>query len=90
MEDKTMATLTAPVPVPTHQLQAIDMRPLIRAAAAAELRQGLKMFAIGAVVTVGTFMLADAIGAPIFLVSFGPLIYGAYHSIHGLYKLATA
>jgi hypothetical protein len=69
-----------------QQQQAVDLRPLLRAVAKAEIWQGVKLFAIGTAITVGTYMIAPG---GLFLISFAP-IYGVYHMLHGVYKLAAA
>ena len=89
-----MATMTSsvtaamqPSVIPAQtQAQAVDMRPLARVMAKAEIWQGVKLFVIGAAIIVGTYMIAPG---GLFLISFAP-IYGVYHVFHGLYKLATA
>ncbi|HEY1272899.1 MAG TPA: hypothetical protein VGF08_12975 [Terriglobales bacterium] len=91
-EDKKMATISnTPGTMTMNQAPqfAIDLKALARAAALKEVRQGLTMLVIGLVITVGTYAMADAAGGGLFLISFAP-IYGIYHTLHGLWKLATA
>jgi hypothetical protein len=82
-----MATMTSSLTGTTQQQQqAVDLRPLLRAVAKAEIWQGVKLFAIGTAITAGTYMIAPG---GLFLISFAP-IYGVYHVLHGVYKLAAA
>jgi uncharacterized membrane protein len=79
-----MSAITTPAtPLP----QGIDLREIKRAAAKAEILNGLKLVAIGAVITGVTYAIASPGG--MFIVSFAPL-FGVFHTLHGLYKLATA
>jgi len=80
-----MSAITTPVTA--LQQPGIDLRPLKRAAAKAEILSGLRMVALGAVITGVTYAIAPAGG--LFIVSFAPL-FGVFHTLHGLYKLATA
>jgi len=80
-----MSAITTPA-APMQQ-PGIDVRELKRAAAKKEIFSGLKMVAIGAVITGVTFAIASPGG--FYLISFAPL-FGVFHTLHGLYKLATA
>jgi len=80
-----MSAITTPAtPMPQP---GIDLRPLKRAAAKVEIFSGLKLVAIGTVITGVTYAIAPPGG--LFLISFAPL-YGVFHTLRGLYKLATA
>jgi len=81
-----MSAITTPA-TPMQQ-PGIDLRELKRAAAKAEIFNGLKLVAIGTVITGVTYAIAPATGG-FFVVSFAPL-FGVFHALHGLYKLATA
>ncbi len=82
-----MAVITTPVAPLMQQQAEMDVRPYKQALAKAEIWAGLKMVAIGSVITGITYAIAPPGG--IFLVSFAPL-FGVFHMLRGLFRLAAA
>ncbi|MGH2717711.1 MAG: hypothetical protein ACRDJU_03915 [Actinomycetota bacterium] len=62
-------------------------RPTSRAAAVRYVRRGAILFGIGLAITLGTFMLSAHDGG-LFIVSFGPIIFGAVYLVQGGLALA--
>lgn len=63
----------------------------VRSGAISQIGTGLLLFAIGLVITVGTLAAAHG-GATggFFIVSWGPMVFGAIRVLRGLLRLATA
>lgn len=63
----------------------------VRAGAMKQVGWGIVLFLIGLVITAGTFSMAEGGGTGgFYIVSWGPMVYGAARVIRGLFRLATA
>jgi len=63
----------------------------VRAGALAQMGTGVVLFAIGLVITVGTYAMASSGGSGgFYLISWGPMVFGAVRIVRGLFRLVTA
>ncbi len=63
-------------------------KPTLQQAALKELGAGVLLFLIGLVITVGTYSMAS--GGGMYVISWGPMAFGAIRAVKGLLKLASA
>jgi hypothetical protein len=63
----------------------------VRSGALAQMGMGVVLFAIGLVITVGTYAAASSGGSGgFYLISWGPMVFGVVRVVRGLFRLVTA
>ena len=62
----------------------------VRAGALAQMGTGVVLFVIGLLITIGTYAAASSGGTGgFYLVSWGPMVFGAVRVVRGLFRLVT-
>ena len=63
----------------------------VRSGALAQMGTGAVLFAVGLLITVGTYAAASSGGTGgFYLVSWGPMVFGVVRVVRGLFRLVTA
>lgn len=63
----------------------------VRSGALAQMGSGAVLFVAGLVITVGTYAMASSGGTGgFYLISWGPMLFGAIRVLRGLFRLVTA
>lgn len=66
-------------------------RSAVRAGALSQMGFGAVLFVIGLLVTAGTYALASSGGSGgFYLISWGPMVFGALRVLRGLFRLVSA